>query len=77
VFLTALPVFLVISIPHEVSAPLVARDFVGLGLWLLGFSVEVVADRQKACRADKTRFIDTGLWSISRHPNCTFNIRAR
>jgi len=45
----------------------------GFLVWLLGFGIEVVADRQKSrFRADpenKGRFITTGLWSWSRHPN--------
>ena len=47
----------------------------GLGLlvWLAGFAIEVVADRQKSFfRADpqnKDEFIRTGLWAWSRHPN--------
>jgi steroid 5-alpha reductase family enzyme len=46
---------------------------VGALLWVLGFGIEVVADRQKsAFRADTTNaghFITTGLWAWSRHPN--------
>lgn len=45
----------------------------GLVLWLFGFGVEAIADRQKsAFRADPAnagRFITSGLWSWSRHPN--------
>lgn len=45
----------------------------GLMLWVVGFVIEVTADRQKsAFKADKTndgRFIATGLWAWSRHPN--------
>jgi steroid 5-alpha reductase family enzyme len=41
--------------------------------WLVGFTVEVVADRQKSqFRADPRNegsFINTGLWARSRHPN--------
>jgi steroid 5-alpha reductase family enzyme len=47
--------------------------FVGIAIWLAGFGIEVVADRQKsAFRADPSnegRFIRTGLWAWSRHPN--------
>lgn len=47
--------------------------FVGLVIWCIGFAVEVIADAQKrAFRADPTnrgRFITTGLWAWSRHPN--------
>jgi len=46
---------------------------VGIVLWLLGFICEVVADWQKSTfnrNPDNTgRFIKTGLWSWSRHPN--------
>lgn len=45
----------------------------GLLIWLLGFGIEVVADLQKsrfnADPANKGKFINTGLWSRSRHPN--------
>jgi steroid 5-alpha reductase family enzyme len=46
---------------------------VGMVVWLLGFAIEVVADRQKsAFRADPAnegRFVTSGLWAWSRHPN--------
>ena len=45
----------------------------GLAIWLAGFAIEVIADRQKsAFRADpenRNRFIQSGLWAWSRHPN--------
>jgi len=48
-------------------------SFVGLIVWLVGFGIEVIADRQKsAFRADpqnEGKFINVGLWSWSRHPN--------
>lgn len=41
--------------------------------WLIGFSFEAIADYQKskfrAKPENKGKFISTGLWSISRHPN--------
>jgi len=46
---------------------------VGATLWVIGFGIEVVADQQKtAFRKDPSnaeKFISSGLWSISRHPN--------
>jgi steroid 5-alpha reductase family enzyme len=46
---------------------------VGFLVWLLGFVIEVIADRQKSMfRADPQnagKFINVGLWSWSRHPN--------
>jgi len=45
----------------------------GLVVWLLGFAIEVTADAQKrrfqADAANRGRFIQTGLWARSRHPN--------
>jgi len=42
-------------------------------VWIAGFAIEAVADRQKsrfrADPANKGRFISTGLWAWSRHPN--------
>ena len=46
---------------------------IGLAVWIIGFAIEVTADRQKsAFRADAANqgaFIDVGLWAWSRHPN--------
>ena len=46
---------------------------VGAGVWIAGFGFEVLSDRQKtAFRQDENnrgRFISTGVWSWSRHPN--------
>jgi steroid 5-alpha reductase family enzyme len=46
---------------------------IGLMVWVLGFVLEAVADGQKnAFRADPAnqgKFISSGLWSWSRHPN--------
>jgi steroid 5-alpha reductase family enzyme len=45
----------------------------GFLVWLIGFGIEVIADQQKSrFRADPNNsgnFINTGLWSWSRHPN--------
>jgi steroid 5-alpha reductase family enzyme len=46
---------------------------IGLLVWVLGFSLEVAADAQKsrfsANPQNKGKFIQSGLWSRSRHPN--------
>jgi steroid 5-alpha reductase family enzyme len=55
------------------AEPLGVWAFVGTLFWMAGFAIEVLADRQKqAFRSDpsnRDRFITTGLWAWSRHPN--------
>ena len=50
-----------------------ALFYFGLGLFVLGFSTEIVADNQKSkfrsFSENKDKFITTGLWAKSRHPN--------
>lgn len=71
VSVTAAAAWIAISASRQVSIDVFA--LVGLLLWAAGFAVEVIADRQKSrFRADdahRGRFISTGLWSRSRHPN--------
>ena len=47
--------------------------YLGLGLFIFGFVTEVIADKQKtAFRSipeNRDKFITTGLWAKSRHPN--------
>jgi steroid 5-alpha reductase family enzyme len=71
VFMTLLAALLAITSPAGLGWDLLAT--LGLLIWLTGFALEVIADRQKsAFRADpgnRGRFITTGLWAWSRHPN--------
>lgn len=71
VFWTGLAAWILIL--HPTSSEVGLLDRAGLALWVLGFGIEVVADAQKrAFRADpanRDRWIDTGLWAWSRHPN--------
>lgn len=71
VVLTMATVLSVVSLPS--SKPLGLLDGVGTCIWLIGFAIEVIADRQKgvfkANPANAGRFINVGLWSWSRHPN--------
>jgi len=61
------------AITTVVRQPLGLPAVVGSVMWLAGFTVEVVADEQKrrfrAAPANAGRFIDSGLWAHSRHPN--------
>jgi len=53
--------------------PLGVIGYVGIVIWTIGIVIEIVADQQKsAFRADpdnQGKFISTGLWAWSRHPN--------
>ena len=53
--------------------PLGVLGVLGIAVWAFGFVVEVLADSQKSAfkkKADNAgRFISSGLWSWSRHPN--------
>ena len=61
------------AITSSRPAPLGAAAVAGSVLWIGGFTIEVVADRQKsAFRAipdNEDSFITSGLWAWSRHPN--------
>ena len=61
------------AITSNVNIPLGGMAYLGLALWIFGFSIEVIADRQKRNfkkqqNKDK-EFITSGLWAWSRHPN--------
>ncbi len=47
--------------------------YIGIAIWATGFAIEVIADMQKTAfrnaPENADRFITTGLWSKSRHPN--------
>jgi len=53
--------------------PLGWYALIGIVLWLEGFIFEVVADHQKtrfrSKKENRDKFINEGLWSLSRHPN--------
>ena len=46
---------------------------IGTIIWIIGFLFEIISDYQKIKfknnASNKNKFIDSGLWSISRHPN--------
>jgi len=74
VFATALPVFTLNAGPDCGAADEVTnRDILGASVWAFGMIFEVVADYQKTIwkmnEKKHGRFINVGLWSISRHPN--------
>ncbi|KAF9266473.1 DUF1295-domain-containing protein [Marasmius fiardii PR-910] len=75
-FLVGMPVYLNNSIPSTAHPPLSTRDFVGFGLFAASFILQVVADTQKSNwkrakdnKKHSEKFISSGVWGISRHPN--------
>jgi len=72
VFLT-MNVVIVINTQSNSAPPLGIWDFLALIIWVLGFSIEVIADNQKTkfnmIAENKDKWIEGGLWSLSRHPN--------
>ncbi len=62
-----------VAITSAAPQPFDAWAVAGIAVWALGLVIEITADRQKqAFRADpanRDRFITTGLWAWSRHPN--------
>ncbi|MEK9650001.1 MAG: DUF1295 domain-containing protein [Gammaproteobacteria bacterium] len=70
VSMCALPVFIALS---SQATEISYIFFIGLLVFVLGFGIEVVADSQKSAfrskSENKDKFITSGLWAISRHPN--------
>ena len=72
VFLTMIVVIVINS--QSGSAPALGIwDGIGLSIWIIGFGIESIADNQKtvfnAEPSNQGKWIDSGLWSYSRHPN--------
>eukprot|EP00039_Didymoeca_costata_P010252 m.137671 g.137671 ORF g.137671 m.137671 type:complete len:254 (-) comp14757_c1_seq6:115-876(-) len=71
VLVTLAPILLALGEKSDV--PIGAPDYAGWAIAAAGLAIEVISDSQKsAFRAkeeNKRRFISSGLWSISRHPN--------
>ena len=61
------------AISSEVGVVVNIFFYIGFALFLIGFSIEVIADNQKntfrSLEENKDKFIATGLWAKSRHPN--------
>ncbi|WP_349512361.1 DUF1295 domain-containing protein [Erythrobacter sp. NFXS35] len=71
VIFTASAALVVITAPDP--QPLGVFFWVGAALWVIGFAFEVIADEQKrrfkADPVNRGRYITTGLWAWSQHPN--------
>jgi steroid 5-alpha reductase family enzyme len=66
----AIPIYFVNSSP---SFKVSIFDFIGVAVFLIGFTFEVIGDYQlkqfKKNPGNKGKLITSGLWSITRHPN--------
>lgn len=78
VTLIQLPVILVNSLPDDAprGSGWSSSNFIDIiagAIWILGFAFEVAADTEKSAfrsiAANRHRFITTGTWRYSRHPN--------
>ncbi|XP_077154172.1 uncharacterized protein LOC143817014 [Ranitomeya variabilis] len=71
IFVTLLP-SLMLNLETR-NKPLGLKDYLGWTLWSLGFLIQAVSDQQKwNFKADPDnagKFIQSGLWAYSRHPN--------
>ncbi|XP_062396262.1 uncharacterized protein si:ch211-210c8.6 [Sardina pilchardus] len=71
VFITLLPTLILNS--EKRNVPLGVTDYIGWGMWGLGFATEAIADQQKwnfkRDPENTGKFIQSGLWAYSRHPN--------
>lgn len=69
-FIIALPIMLV---NFSIREDLTVIDFLGIGVWCIGFIFEAVGDYQlkrfKKRPENKGKIITTGLWKYTRHPN--------
>ncbi|XP_067943596.1 kelch domain-containing protein 3-like [Watersipora subatra] len=55
------------------DVPIGIKEYLGWAVWLVGWLIQIVADQQKSSfRAQPEnagKFITSGLWALSRHPN--------
>lgn len=62
-----------IALSSTANSEMTWISFVGIAIWVAGMAIEVLADVQKSrFKKDpnnRGKFIQTGLWSVSRHPN--------
>jgi len=71
VWTVSLPVTIVNASDRNPSIE--ARDIIGWIMWVIGLSVEAIADQQKLAfknsPSNRGKWCNVGLWSYTRHPN--------
>ncbi|MFD0942047.1 DUF1295 domain-containing protein [Pedobacter boryungensis] len=69
----ALPFFIITANP---STEISILEYIGLGIWIIAFIGEMIADNQLAAFKkdvkNKGKVCETGFWYYSRHPNYFF-----
>ena len=72
IILIGLPV-LVVNANPIVERGWLVTDYIGIGIWIIGFFFEFTADLQmmlfKKKPENKGKIMKEGLWKLSRHPN--------
>lgn len=70
---TAWVLMLPVTIAQYRGGSLRLLAYIGIAIWLIGFAAEAAADYQKyrfrENYKNKDRWIETGVWKYSRHPN--------
>ncbi|WP_312877818.1 DUF1295 domain-containing protein [Lentzea indica] len=77
VYLIQAALMWIVSLPvqaaQHLSVPFGVLDWVGTGVWMVGFAFEAVGDWQlsrfRADPANEGAVMDRGLWRYTRHPN--------
>jgi steroid 5-alpha reductase family enzyme len=71
IFLIMIPVIILLN--NKAYIPLSTLNIIGFFIWCSGFIIEAIADQQKFSfrnnPKNKNKWIETGLWRNSRHPN--------
>ena len=72
-FFTAFPLYTLLAKDDTKNEQGTTLDYGCWALWAFGFAIEVIADSQKRAfrrnPINKGKFITSGLWSYSQHPN--------
>jgi steroid 5-alpha reductase family enzyme len=70
IFIIALPIMMV---KMSEATSFQVTDYIGIAVWIVGFYFEAIGDYQmmqfKKNHENKGKFITTGLWRYTRHPN--------
>ncbi|KAH6568065.1 hypothetical protein BASA60_008772 [Batrachochytrium salamandrivorans] len=71
IFVTALPVWVILSNPCSTQTVWDWPDILGGILWVMGFAIEIIADETKASfkKSHPHDFVTTGIWAYSRYAN--------